>query len=64
MSPPPVWLHGMALNCTGILSVLILDDKECAGVSTESENAVNGNSIPRDQQAVQWQSCGKINVMN
>jgi hypothetical protein len=54
----------MALNCTGILSVLILDDKECAGVSTESENAVNGNSIPRDQQAVQWQSCGKINVMN
>jgi len=49
-------------NCIGILSVLKLDDD--AGVSTENEDAVNGNLIPWDQQAVQWQFCGKINVIN
>jgi hypothetical protein len=40
-------------SCIGILSVLILDDCSCAGVSTESKAAVNVNLIQGDQQAVQ-----------
>lgn len=43
-------------KCVGIISVHILDEGRCSGVSTESEAAVKGNLIHKDQRAVQLYS--------
>jgi len=47
-------------NCVGFLSVLV--DAEPCG--TESEDVVSGKLIPKKKQAAQWQSHGRINVIN
>jgi hypothetical protein len=57
-------LQVIQLGVIGIISVRIVDEGRCAGVSTKSAAAVKGNLIHNDQRAVQPGKVTESDVMN